>query len=266
MGGTDMGDDDRDLFEKLAAADIKADPVERARASMKRVLPKRFYSEVGTEPCEGGYRLLIDDKPVRTPARHPVVVAGLRVAAALEAEWADQGDYIDPAKMPLTRLVNSAIDGVATETEAVKDEIARFAMNDLLFYRAEGPERLVTRQKKQWDPVLSWVSERLGIALRTTAGIVHVAQDERLAEAVRTALPDGALALAAMHTLTTITGSALLALAVRAGRIGPEDAWTAAHIDEDWNAELWGMDAEAAEHRAFRRSDFDAALVALDLR
>jgi chaperone required for assembly of F1-ATPase len=258
-----------DLFAGLAAVDTTFDPVratERARANVRRVLPKRFYSEVRAESAGDAFRLTLDGKPVLTPAHKAVEVPDMRIACAIEAEWANQEEFIDPATMPLTRLVNAAIDGVAGEMGAVKTEIARFAMSDLLFYRAEGPDRLVARQKTHWDPIVAWAEKRFGVPLRHTVGVVHVDQDPALPAAVEAALPDRPLALAAMHTVTSVTGSALIALAVAERFLDPDAGWTAAYIDEDWNAELWGMDDEAVERRAFRRSEYDAALVALGLR
>jgi chaperone required for assembly of F1-ATPase len=255
---------DSDLFAELASAELALDPVERARSSLRRVLPKRFYTDVAVVPDGTDYRLAIDGKPVLTPARKPLVVGTLRFACAIEAEWAAQTDTIDPARMPATRLAFAALDGVSSEAEAVKAEIARFAMSDLVLYRADSPERLIARERKLWDPVVHWAEAKFGVALKLGTGVVHVAQDPRLAERVTAALPADPFRLAALHVLTTLTGSALIALMVGDGQLPPADGWTAAHLDEDWNAELWGMDAEAADRRAFRRSDYDAALEALD--
>lgn len=252
-----------DLFEELAKVDAGYDPVERARANLKRVLPKRFYREVSAAPRDGLYHLLLDGRPVRTPARNELTTDDLRVACALEAEWAGQGECVDPALMPLTRLVNSAIDGVAGEIEAVKEGIVAFAESDQTLYRAEAPERLVARQRAAWDPLIAWAGERLGVTLRLAVGVTHVEQPAPLAPALRAALPDRPLALAAFHAATTLTGSALLALALCERYLDADAVWAAAHVDEDWNAELWGLDAEAASRLAFRRAEFDAAALAL---
>ena len=131
-----------DLFDELAASFDPVLATERARANVQRVLPKRFYKVVSVEPVDGLHRVLLDGKPVRTPARHQLAVPSLRAACALEAEWAGQGEFVDPMTMPLTRLVNSAIDGVSSEIEAVKDAIAAYSGSDLTCYRAGEPPRL----------------------------------------------------------------------------------------------------------------------------
>jgi len=188
-------------------------------------------------------------------------VRTLKSACALEAEWAAQGEFVDPMTMSVTRLANAAIDGVSQTVEAVKDEIAAYAGTDLICYRAGEPQRLEERQRAAWDPLLGWVEKRLGIRPVTTVGVMAVPQKPELVAAVRAALPDDALRLAAMHQLTTITGSAFLALALFEGHLAPGEVWNAAHIDEDWNAELWGADSEAKERRAYRLGEFNAAVL-----
>ena len=254
-----------DLFDELAASFDPVLATERARANVQRVLPKRFYQAVSVEPIDGLHRVLLDGKPVRTPGRNLLAVASLRAACALEAEWAGQGKFIDPMTMPLTRLVNSAIDGVSREIEAVKDEVAAYAGSDLTCYRAGEPQRLDERQRAAWEPVLDWVRQRFGVRPVATVGVVAVAQPPQLFGAIRAALPDDAIRLAAIEVITTLTGSVFLALALLERRLAPDDVWLAAHVDEDWNAELWGVDSEARLRRDFRRADFDsAALLLLD--
>lgn len=254
-----------DLFEELASSFDPVEATEKAKAGVKRVLPKRFYATVTAAPGEGGYHLLLDGRPVKTPARRPLVVDDIRVACAVEAEWAEQGEFVDPAEMPMTRLVNSAIDGVAEETAKVADEIVAFAYGDQILYRAETPDRLVARQKAAWDPVVAWAEKLLGVSFRLTTGVVHVEQDEALGPALRRRLPELPLPLAAFHTATSLTGSALLALALGERHLPVDVIWQIAHIDEDWNAELWGLDDEAKSRLAFRRREFDAAAVALGI-
>lgn len=252
-----------DLFEDLASHFDPVQATERARANAQRVLPKRFYKAVSVEPADGVHRVLLDGKPVRTPGRNLLVVHGIRAACALEAEWAGQGEFVDPVTMPLTRLVNAAVDGVSQTVEAVKDDIAAYAGTDLICYRAGEPPRLDERQRAAWDPLLDWIAGRLGIRPVATVGVMAVAQQPELIAAVRAALPDDALRLSALHQLTSITGSVFLALALAERHLSPDDVWAAAHVDEDWNAELWGADSEARERRAFRRAEFDAAVVLL---
>ncbi len=173
------------------------------------------------------------------------------------------GDTIDPATMPLTRLVNSALDGVAIETAAVADETAHYAGSDLLYYRADGPARLVERQRDLWDPILAWAERRYGVRFRLVNGVMPVDQDPAVVAAVRAAMPEDAVVLAGLNMATSLLGSVLLALAVLDGALDEEAAWAAAHLDEDWNTELWGEDEEAAARRAFRRADMAAACLAM---
>lgn len=252
-----------DLFEELAASFDPVLATERARANVQRVLPKRFYKVVSVEPIDGLHRVLLDGKPVRTPGRNVLSVASLRAACALEAEWARQGDFVDPMTMPVTRLVNSAIDGVSREIEAVKDAVAAYAGSDLTCYRAGEPPRLDERQRLAWEPVLDWVRERFGTRPVATIGVMAIAQPPELLTAVRGALPDDAIHLAAIEQMTSLTGSVFLTLALREKRLLPDDVWLAAHVDEDWNAELWGVDSEARQRRDFRRADFDSAALLL---
>lgn len=235
-------------------------PMQRAQRLMRPELPKRFYKSAEAAKQEGGFGILLDGRPVRTPAKALVTVPDEKLALALAEEWNAQTEVIDPEKMPLTRIVNSAIDGVAREQEAVRAEIVKYAASDLLCYRAEGPERLVEIQRAKWDPVLDWAEGMLGARFRLAEGIVFVDQPVEALEAVAAALaPLDIFRLAAASVVTTLTGSALLALALLKGRLTLEEAWVAAHVDEDWNAELWGEDEEAAERRAHRFAEMKAA-------
>ncbi|WP_237154071.1 ATP12 family chaperone protein [Oryzibacter oryziterrae] len=252
-----------DLFDELAKSVGSTDATDRAKANMQRVLPKRFYTDVTIGNTEGKLSVLLDGKPVRTPTRNLLAVADQAVAERLVAEWAAQGTFIDPATMPLTRLVNSAIDGVAEAVEAVKDELKGYAGSDMICYRADGPGRLVARQTAAWDPVVAWAEAGLGVRIVLAEGVMHVAQSPALLDAVRARLPDDPLRLAAFHSATTLSGSVLLALALAEGFRSADDVWTAAHIDEDWNIELWGIDSEAEARRTYRRAEFDVAALAL---
>jgi len=236
----------------------------RLRAAAKAPPVKRFYSAASVAPtaADGNATVLLDGRPVRTPARAPLA-APPPVAEAIAAEWDAQGETIAPMTMPLTRLVNTAIDGVARTAPAVRDDIVGIAGNDLLVYRADGPPGLVERQKALWDPLVADAQARLGVEIIVTTGIMPVEQDVRLGERVRSTLPTAPLRLAAVHQLATLTGSALIALALAEARLAFDEAWRAAHVDEDWNIEEWGEDTEAAERRAARRSDAEAAAFVL---
>src|SRR5262249_31669590 len=148
------------------------------------------------------------------------------------------GEFIDPVHMPLTRLANSIIDGVVDAPEGVAAEGEKYLGCDLLFYRAERPEGLVARQVQHWDPLIAWARETLNAPFALAQGINFVAQPEAALAAARAAIPQDPWRLGAVNAITTLTGSALIALAVDAGRLSAQDAWTAAHVDEDWNMEL----------------------------
>ncbi len=228
--------------------------------------PKRFYKDVGTAPEGDGFAILLDGKPIRTPAKAKLSVPSQALAEAIAEEWRAQGERIDPATMRLTKLANSAIDGVRGRESAVLDDLIAFAGSDLLCYRAEGPEGLVAKQNEHWDPVLAWAKQELGAPLNLAQGIVHVAQPEGSLDRLRERLKRlDAFRLAALHVMTSLTGSALLPLTVASGRLTPDEAWAAAHVDEDWQISQWGQDAEAAARRARRRQEFDASCRLLEL-
>ncbi|MBA5777944.1 ATPase [Stappia sp. F7233] len=253
----------RDILEDLSG-EPPIDPVERAKELSRRELPKRFYEKVSVEERDGGHAILLDGRPVRTPARRVLALPGARLAQAVAGEWERQEKVIDPATMPLTRIANSALDGVADRLKDVADTIAEYAGSDLLCYRADSPEKLVGRQNAAWDPVLAWAETRLGRPFSLACGLMPVAQDAALLAAFRAALDErGPLEIAALHTVTTLTGSAVLALALGEGAFEAEAVWSAAHVDEDWNIEQWGEDAEAAARRAARHAEFAAAALIL---
>lgn len=219
---------------------------------------KRFYSEAGTAPGPSGVAVTLDGRPVRTPAKAQLV-APAPVAEAVAAEWNAQGETIKPLSMPLTRLLNSAIDGVAGAVPAVQADVAKIAAGDLVLYRAEEPEGLVEAERTHWDPIVRFGEEIADVRLTLAGGIMPVTQDPRFEPAIRALLPEDPLPLAAIHQLATLTGSALTALAAAEGRLSFEEAWRAAHVDEDWNIAEWGEDAEAARRRALRERDAKAA-------
>ncbi|MCV3764244.1 ATP12 family chaperone protein [Rhizobium sp. TRM95796] len=253
-----MSEDDqslRDIFSDLAAPVLSdEDPTRRAQIQMKRPLPKRFYKDVSVQQTEGGHQILLDGRPVKTPMKSALVLPTAAAAGIVAAEWRAQGEEINPAKMPATRLANTAIDGIAREIDAVAEDIVSFAGTDLVCYRAEHPERLANLQAAHWDPVLFWAADDLGARFILVAGVMHQEQPPEALDAYRSALADHRhpLALAALHTITTLTGSALLALAFAKGRLDAEAAWTAAHVDEDFNIAQWGADAEAEARRKAR--------------
>jgi chaperone required for assembly of F1-ATPase len=228
---------------------------------------KRFYSQVAIKDEGAGQTsLLLDGKPVRTPGKALLLLPNAALAEAVGAEWRAQGPRIDPSTMPLTRLANSVIDGVVGSMQAVIDDILGYAGSDLVCYRAEVPEALVALQTKHWDPVIAWAKTGLDAPLERAEGVTHVAQPQAsLDEIARRLEGFDPWSLAALHVMTGLTGSALLALAVVLHRLSPDEAWAAAHIDEDWQIGQWSEDAEAKRRRANRRRDFDAAARMLEL-
>jgi len=249
----------RDLFENIPAEQA----MQTARRGARPVLQRRFYNAAAVTATAAGYAVRLDDKPVRTPARHVLAAPSLALAQAVAAEWDAQRDVIDPAKMPLTRLANAIIDGVADQPRPVAAEIGKYLSSDLLFYRANGPPQLLERQAYHWNPILAWASDVLGAQFRLGEGVIHVAQPDVALAAASAAIPDEPWRLGAVHVVTTLTGSALLALAMLRGQLSAEEAWLAAHVDEDWNMEQWGRDEMALERRAFRFAELQAAATVL---
>src|SRR5580693_1108738 len=245
----------RELFENAPPDD----PIEATRRSMRTVLRRRFYERATAVPISGGYAVRLDDKPVRTPARRVLAAPTLALAEAIAAEWQAQKDVIDPAKMPLTRLANAIIDGVADAPLPVAEEIGKYLASDLLFYRAASPPGLVERQAHLWDPILAWARQALGADFKLGEGVVHVAQPGAALAAARAAIPLEPWRLGAVHAITTLTGSALIALATACGALSADAAWQAAHVDEDWNMAQWGRDEMAMARRQFRLAEFQAA-------
>ena len=246
------------------------DPVAMARRDLKKALPRRFYTEASIgAAAAGGFAVLLDGRPVRTPAKAALAVPSESLAEALAAEWRAQGEIIEPQSMPLTRLVNSALDGVAGAREATIAEVAKFAETDLVCYRAGEPTALVAAQAEAWDPVIAFARDALGAQFVLAEGVMFVAQTASTLAAVRHALeaetagPAGALRLAALSVMTSLTGSVLLALGVARGSIDAAAAWRAAHVDEDHQIAIWGHDAEAASRRDQRWRDMEAAVVVL---
>jgi chaperone required for assembly of F1-ATPase len=236
-------------------------PMKAAQAAMRPPLPKRFYKAAAVEERDGAFHLLLDGRPARTPGRNAIAAPRRALGEALAQEWDRQGAEIDPASMPLTRIVNSAIDGVGPRREAVIADMAKYAGSDLVCYRAGEPERLVAAQAEAWDPILAWAYEALGAQFFLSEGVVHVAQPEAAVAAVRARLEAIAspFRLAALHVMTTLTGSVLIALAHAAGRLDADAAWAAAHVDERHQESLWGEDEEALRRREAREAEFRAA-------
>lgn len=249
----------RDILED--AIEHRDDGYGRAQKHLQRDLPKRFYKEVGIAPVEGGYAVTLDGRQTRTPTKVPVVVPNAALAQQMASEWDAQGTHIDPDLMPYVKLINSGVEGGAGARDALVEEVAKFCGSDLLLYRAESPRELVARQEEIWDDALVRVARHFSVAFEPTVGIVHKAQAPETLARLKTAIADiDHLTATAMVSVTGITGSGVLAIALYEALIDPETAWTAAHVDEDFQISNWGEDFEASERRKRRRTEFDAAL------
>jgi chaperone required for assembly of F1-ATPase len=212
------------------------------------------------------FEVLLDDRTVKTPKKSSLMLPTHPLAEAIAAEWAGQGERVDPASMPLTRLANTAIDGVAGREADVRSDILKYAGSDLLCYRAEAPAALMERQAAAWDPVLDWVETVLGARFILAKGVMPVTQPSEALTAVAANLEGlDAFRLASLHVMTTLMGSAVLALAHARGRLTAAEAWKAAHVDENWQIEQWGEDAEAAARRRRHWEELRAASRLLQL-
>ena len=218
---------------------------------------RRFWTRTEVTDAAQGFGLRLDERPLTTPARAPLVVPTRALAEALAAEWDAVEGEIRPETMPLTRAVNTSIDGVAPNPRPVVEVIVEYGGSDLLCYRAEEPEGLRRRQFAAWDPLLAWSAEALGAPLVAVMGVMHVPQPaeslERLSAHVAAESP---FRLTGLSELVTLSGSLVIGLAVARGVLEPEAAWTLSRIDEDWQEEQWGQDAEAAEAAETRREAF----------
>ncbi len=220
---------------------------------------KRFYRSAAASPGEKGWTIVLDGRPVRTPGRALLDVPGQDLALAIAEEWNAQSEKIDPRSMPLTGLANAAIDRIAPDRPSFATSLAKYGECDLLCYRAEGPAPLVRRQSALWDPILAWARRRYDVDFVIVTGILHSAQPQHcLAQLNHAVRARSAFELAGLSPLVTISGSLLIALALAEGGISLEAAWAAATLDEQWQAEQWGQDEEAARALSVRRADFEA--------
>ena len=232
------------------------------RDQVERPLPRRFYKDVSVTEADGGFTVLLDGRPLRTPLKRSFVLPTRALAEAAAEEWRAQGEKINPASMPITGLANAAVDKAAgPERAALQVHLAELAEHDLLCYRA-GPAQagLAERQRAQWDPLLRWAEETLGARLHLAEGIMPVTQPtESIATLLRPYEQADAFAFVPLFSMATLTRSVVIPLAVANGAVSPEEAWQAATLEERWNMELWGEDEQAARSLAQRRADFLAA-------
>ena len=250
----------REVFEEIFALESPepVDPTAAARRHM-RALKRRFYDKVTVREDPAGFAVALDGRPIKTPARRALAAPCWPLGDAIAAEWRAQAEFIDPAVMPMTRLANTIIDGVAVAQDEVAGDIVKYLGSDLVCYRAATPERLVARQSLHWDPILAWAKAALGAEFATSQGITYFRQSDQTIARATAAIPRDPWRLGAVHAVTTLAGSALIALALARRDIGLDAAWTAAHVDEDWNMELWGRDEPALRRRAYRFAEMTAA-------
>ena len=227
---------------------------------------RRFYREAAAIRDGEVWRIALDGKGVKTPARNPLSLPTQALAEAIAAEWAAQDTKVKPDTMPLMQLASTALDRVAPDRDRIIAETAGYAATDLVCYRAEGPAELIARQATQWDPLIDWLRERYDVALQVAAGVMAIPQsDQALAARTRAVAAQDDLRLTALGVMTGASGSLAIALAVLEGRISPEAAADAAQLDELYQAERWGVDPEAEKRRLAQKADLVAARRFLDL-
>ncbi|WP_292285084.1 ATP12 family chaperone protein [Marivita sp.] len=233
---------------------------------MSEWAPKRFWTDATTTQTEDGYGVLLDGRPVRTPAKALLVVPSHAIAERIAAEFAAQEDRIDPVTMPFTRTANAAIDKVSLQRAEVADMIAEYGDSDLLCYRADAPDELVARQETQWTPLLDWAAETLNARLEPRVGVMHEPQDATALSELRRRVHDlSAFQLTAFSDLVSISGSLVIGFAAKEGLHRAEDLWTISQLDEIWQAEQWGTDEEAQEMALLKQAAFLHADVFLRL-
>jgi chaperone required for assembly of F1-ATPase len=221
---------------------------------------KRFYKDVSVGADAEGFAVLLDGKPVKTPARNNLRLPTRALADAVAAEWAGQGETVIATAMPLLRLSNTVIDGVAANRDEVITAILRFGENDLLCYRAHQPPELTARQAEGWDPLLDWARQRLSVNMRVVDGITHADQSPDALEALREAMRGyDAFTLGGLHVIASIAGSLVLGLAVVEGHITGARAFELSRIDENYQAEKWGADAESVKRATALAHELDKA-------
>jgi chaperone required for assembly of F1-ATPase len=249
----------RDLLNQLD--ENRLDPMRAAQEAMRAPLPRRFYREVDVVALDGQYGIHLDQKPVKTPAKRTLALPTQAAAELAATEFRAQEKLVDPLTMPVTRIANTTIDGVADNLQAVIEDIVKFAASDLLCYRADSPAALVEREAQAWDPLLDWMRDSFGANFILVEGVMPAAQPREAVAAFanRLRVHGEPYRIACIHTLTSLTGSAIAALAIAESFADAQDVWQAAHVDEDWNIEQWGQDEQAAERRDLRHGEFMAA-------
>lgn len=250
-----------ETLEDIEKAAVK-DPMRVASLSARSQLRKRFYKQATVFSDVSNINIHLDGKSIKTPGGEVLSLPNIHVGELVVDEWNQQEEKIDPQTMPVTRLINTSIDGVSKDMQPVKDDIIQFAGSDLLCYRADSPEGLVTNQRKYWEPLIEWAGSSLGATFSVQTGIMHVSQSNEciVAFGEHVNLIDEPAMLTALHSLTAISGSAIIALAIFKNEIDIVYGWNAAHVDEDWQISQWGDDSDAQAFRAARKVEFEASV------
>lgn len=238
----------------------------RAQHLNKVELPKRFYKDVAAGPVDGGFVVTLDGRPVKTPGlKVPVVVPAAALAVTMAEEWSAQGEFINPANMPMVRLINSALESGEHMVPAFRDEVMKFAAGDMMLYRADVPQGLVAAQEASWDQAMVTLARHFGVSFQPTVGVIHQPQPKATMDRLAVALErENLLTMTALVSITGLTGSGLLAIGLLHRLFPVEQVWAAAHVDEDFQISHWGQDEEAAERRAIRRVEFDTAVAVVE--
>lgn len=227
---------------------------------------KRFYKKVTAEAWDGGFRVLLDGRMIRTPGKAALLLPTQALADAIAAEWDAQGEEIHPASMPLMQTAATAIDRVTPQRERVIDEISAYGGSDLVCYRATHPESLVARQAEAWDPVLAWLRERHGVELKVGEGVMHIPQSPKALATLRSVVAAQTdMVLAPLYNITALAGSLAIALAVLERRLTADQAFEISELDEAYVMETWGTDREAMIRRKNNKESMAASVRFLEL-
>lgn len=250
----------RDFLKDVESGEATS-PEAAAQAHMRPKLIKRFYKEVSVSSVGDAHTVLLDGKSIKTPGRNEIAFASKSAAQLFADEWDAQEAEINPMLMPITRIANTAIDGIAQDPQAVLEDIVRFASSDLLYYRVNDPQELVELQREHWDPILDWIAQITGAHFEVGEGVMHVEQPKEALKlfSARLSQHSQPMQLCCLHTFTTLCGSALIALALAEDFLTPQAAWNAAHVDENFNISRWGEDYEAQKRAEKRFTELEAA-------
>jgi chaperone required for assembly of F1-ATPase len=227
---------------------------------------RRVYKSAEIVAHEAGFGVTLDGRAVKTPSKRELIVATEALAAAIAAEWNAQDSEVRPPEMPLTQIANAAIDRMGPQRASIIEQLAAYAGTDAVCYRAARPPELASRQQAVWQPLVDWAVLRYDAPLEVTAGVIPIAQPAASLNAFAAAVAEhDDFALAALHLATAACGSLVIALALVEGRLGPDEAFAASQLDESFQIEAWGEDAEQAQRRRALAGDIAAAAAFLSL-